>query len=60
MNRKEIRLSIDGLIAFKAEMKPKDRETLNTLLTQLEMAWHDFGYAKGERDGRILAEEASK
>ena len=57
MDRNEIRKSIDGLVAFKAQINSTDKERLTALLTQLEMAWHDFGYAKGERDGKLLAKE---
>jgi hypothetical protein len=35
-------------------MPAKERERLRSLLTKLEMAWHDYGYAVGERDGKLL------
>jgi hypothetical protein len=56
-DRNDIRLSIDAILANKAAMPAKERERVRSLLTKLEMAWHDFGYAKGERDGRLLEKE---
>lgn len=53
-DRNSIRLDIDAILANKATMSAKEREGLRSLLTKLEMAWHDFGYAVGERDGRLL------
>lgn len=56
-DRNSIRLDIDAILANKAAMSAKERESLRSLLTKLEMAWHDFGYAVGERDGRLLERE---
>lgn len=53
-NRNDIRLEIDGILAHKVTMPAKERERLRSLLTKLEMAWHDYGYAVGERDGKLL------
>lgn len=53
-DRNDIRLDIDAILAHKATIPAKERERLRLLLTKLEMAWHDFGYAVGERDGRLL------
>ena len=54
LNRNDIRLSIDAILANKATMPSKDRQRLTTLLTQLEMAWHDYGKAIGERNAQLL------
>jgi hypothetical protein len=53
----DIRLNIDAILANEAAMPAKERERVRSLLTKLEMAWHDYGYAKGERDGRLLEKE---
>jgi hypothetical protein len=56
-DRNDIRLEIDGILAHKVTMSAKERERLRSLLTKLEMAWHDHGYAIGERDGKLLERE---
>jgi|694.fasta_scaffold144211_6 hypothetical protein len=56
-DRNDIRLDIDAILANKATLPAKERERLRSLLTQLESAWHDYGYAKGERDGLLLERE---
>lgn len=53
-DRNSIRLSIDAILANKATLPAKERERLRSLLTELEIAWHDYGYAVGERNGRLL------
>ena len=53
-DRNDIRLSIDAILANKATLPAKERERLRSLLTELEIAWHDYGYAVGERNGRLL------
>ena len=53
-DRNDIRLSIDAILANKATLPAKEREILRYLLTELEIAWHDYGYAVGERNGRLL------
>ncbi len=58
-DRNSIRLDIDAILANKATLPAKERERLRSLLTQLEVAWHDYGYAKGERDGRLLERESA-
>lgn len=58
-DRNTIRLDIDAILANKATLPAKERERLRSLLTQLESAWHDYGYAKGERDGRLLEKESA-
>jgi hypothetical protein len=57
MDRNSIRLDIDAILANKATLPAKERESLRSLLTQLEIAWHDYGYAIGERNGRLLESE---
>lgn len=59
MDRNSIRLDIDAILANKATLPAKERERLRSLLTQLEMAWHDYGYAVGKRDGRLLERESA-
>jgi hypothetical protein len=54
LNRNDIRLDIDAILANKATMPSKDRQRLTALLTQLEMAWHDYGKAIGERNAQLL------
>ena len=58
-NRNNIRQDIDAILANKATLPAKERERLRSLLTQLEIAWHDYGYAVGERDGRLLERESA-
>jgi hypothetical protein len=58
-DRNSIRLDIDAILANRATLPAKERERLRSLLTQLEMAWHDYGYAVGERDGRLLERESA-
>ena len=58
-NRNKIRQDIDAILANKATLPAKERERLRSLLTQLEIAWHDYGYAVGERDGRLLERESA-
>jgi hypothetical protein len=53
-DRNSIRLDIDAILSNKATLPAKERESLRSLLTQLEIAWHDYGYAIGERNGRLL------
>ena len=53
-DRNSIRLDIDAILANKATLPAKERERLRSLLTELEIAWHDYGYAVGERNGRLL------
>ena len=53
-DRNNIRLDIDAILANKATLPAKERERLRSLLTELEIAWHDYGYAVGERNGRLL------
>ena len=53
-DRNDIRLNIDAILANKATLPAKERERLRSLLTELEIAWHDYGYAVGERNGRLL------
>lgn len=58
-DRNDIRLDIDAILSHKATLPAKERERLRSLLTQLEVAWHDYGYAIGERDGRLLERESA-
>ena len=50
-DRNDIRLDIDAILANKATLPAKERERLRSLLTQLESAWHDYGYAKARETG---------